>query len=174
MMFSSCRTRSGSRLAGVALLILVVSLWISSERAHAQTAPVLVDLGTLGGRFSTAIAVNASGHIVGESETANGERHAFVWTPNGGMVDLGTLGGASSSPRAINALGHVAGSSQTGNGDTHAFFWTPLTGMIDLGTLPGSSSSQATALNDSNQVVGANNQESVVFPIQNPWLLLVA
>ena len=51
MMLSSCRTRSGGRLADVFLLMLVVSLWISSERAHAQTAPVLVDLGTLGGRF---------------------------------------------------------------------------------------------------------------------------
>ncbi len=164
MMFSSCRTRSGSRLAGVALLILVVSLWISSERAHAQTEHCSSISARWGDASGTAIAVNASGHIVGDSETANGERHAFVWTPNGGMVDLGTLGGASSSPSAVNALGHVAGSSQTGNGDTHAFFWTPLTGMIDLGTLPGSSSSQATALNDSNQVVGANNQGSVVFP----------
>ena len=80
MIFAAFRTGTGSPRAGVAPLIFVVSLLILSERARAQTAPVLVDLGTLGGRFSTAIAVNASGHIAGESETANGERHAFVWT----------------------------------------------------------------------------------------------
>ncbi len=55
----------------------------------------------------------------------------------------------------MNALGHVAGSSQTESGETHAFLWTPATGMIDLGTLPESTSSRATALNDSNQVVGS-------------------
>ena len=162
-MFASFRTRTASSFTCVALIILVASLLIFSPGARALTAPVLVDLGTLGGRVSNAIAVNASGHIVGNSETATGEFHAFLWTPDGGMVDLGTLGGATSSARAINALGHVAGSSQTGNGDTHAFFWTPLTGMIDLGTLPGSSSSEAAALNDSNQVVGSNIQGSVPF-----------
>jgi probable HAF family extracellular repeat protein len=163
MMFASRRTRTASRFTCVVLIVLVASLLTFSPGARAQTAPLLVDLGTLGGRISNAIAVNASGHIVGNSETATGAFHAFLWTPNGGMVDLGTLGGATSSARAINALGHVAGSSQTGNGDTHAFFWTPLTGMIDLGTLPGSSSSEAAALNDSNQVVGSNIQGSVPF-----------
>ena len=68
----------------------------------------------------------------------------------------GTLGGLGSTATAINALGHVAGSSETQSGETHAFLWTPSTGMIDLGTLPESTSSRATALNDSDQVVGTS------------------
>ena len=163
-MFASFRTRTASSFTCVALIILVASLLIfftGGTRTNCTSARRSRHVrGTLSVH---AIAVNASGHIVGDSETATGELHAFLWTPDGGMVDLGTLGGATSSARAINALGHVAGSSQTGNGDTHAFFWTPLTGMIDLGTLPGSSSSEATALNDSNQVVGSNIQGSVAF-----------
>ena len=148
------KSRTDGRLVGAALLIQVVSLCIFSQRAHAQTAPVVVDLGTLGGYYSTAIAVNATGFIVGNSQTATGAWHAFLWTSNGGMVDLGTLGGVGSEATAVNALGHVAGNSQTQSGDTHAFVWTPSMGMIDLGTLPGSTSSNATALNDSDQVVG--------------------
>ena len=81
MMFSSCRTRTGSRLASVALLIFVVSLWIFSERAHAQTAPVLVDLGTLGGCFSDCYRGERDGvTLSASSDTATGEWHAFLWT----------------------------------------------------------------------------------------------
>lgn len=41
----------------------------------------IVDLGTLGGSFSYANAVNEEGQIVGQAETNNGEGHAFVWYP---------------------------------------------------------------------------------------------
>ena len=51
----------------------------------------MVDLGNLGGLFSTALAVNASGEVVGQSSN-DVAVHAFSWTARGGMVDLGTLG----------------------------------------------------------------------------------
>src|SRR5439155_1354085 len=51
----------------------------------------MVDLGTLGGSDSFALAVNAGGQVVGGvSGTRN---RAFSWTPAEGMIDLGTLGG---------------------------------------------------------------------------------
>jgi probable HAF family extracellular repeat protein len=53
----------------------------------------MTDLGTLGGVFSEARAVNASGQIAGQSSLANDAiSHAFSWTQAGGMVDLGSLG----------------------------------------------------------------------------------
>jgi probable HAF family extracellular repeat protein len=119
----------------------------------------MVDLGTLGGTFSQAIAVNASGQVVGFSTTAGGETHAFSWTQTGGMVDLGTLGGTFNQAIAVNASGQVVGFSTTAGGDTHAFSWTQTGGMVDLGTL-GGTLSRAIAVNASGQVVGFSSTTS--------------
>ena len=72
-----------------------------ATQAAAQIRPI--DLGTLGGTDSYAIAVNESGQVVGVSQAAGGAEHAFSWTAAGGMIDLGTLGGGSYSlPNAVN------------------------------------------------------------------------
>jgi probable HAF family extracellular repeat protein len=40
----------------------------------------MVDLGTLGGSYSTPVAVNASGRVVGYSTTAgDAASHAVLW-----------------------------------------------------------------------------------------------
>ena len=40
----------------------------------------LIDLGTLGGDYSVAVAINPRGDVVGEGETTSGENHAVLWT----------------------------------------------------------------------------------------------
>ena len=86
----------------------------------------MIDLGTLGGTASYAVAMNVGGQVVGFSTTPGDvEGHAFSWTEAGGMVDLGTLGGTSSFAAAVNASGQVVGSSWTaGDIESHAFSWT--------------------------------------------------
>ncbi|MGH9921008.1 MAG: hypothetical protein ACRD6W_19335 [Nitrososphaerales archaeon] len=121
----------------------------------------LVDLGTLpGGSESRATRVNNRGQIVGWADTTNvqpgadsGIRHAFSWTPTGGMVDLGTFGGSASTAAAVSDGGQVVGYSDLASGAWHAFLWTQAAGMRDLGTLGGSTST-AHAINDDGQIVG--------------------
>jgi probable HAF family extracellular repeat protein len=110
-----------------------------------------MDLGTLGGSWSIAVAINSLGQITGESETSSSHIRAFLWT-NGTMTDLGTLGGNSSSPVAMNDSGQVVGWSDTASGQGHAFLWAG-GAMTDLGTI-ASTGSQAVAINRDGHVAG--------------------
>lgn len=92
------------------------------------TPNVLVYLGTLGGKSSEARDINDSNLIVGFSETAQGNTHAFVWHAEYGMRDLGTLGGKNSRAFAINNNGQIVGESETPNGEMHAVMW-----VVDYG-----------------------------------------
>jgi len=129
-------------------------------RADLALAPTpsytITDLGTLGGASAGARAINNVGQVVGASETASGETHAFLWTATDGMKDLGTLGGTSSRAFAINSQGHVVGVSALASGEQRPFFWTPAGGMQDLGTF-GGGFGQALGINELDQVVGRSN-----------------
>jgi probable HAF family extracellular repeat protein len=133
---------------GIHLFLLAVA-----ATANAQVGWTVTDLGTLGGNFSNAEDINELGHVVGSSHAANGQEHAFLWTPSTGMIDLGTLGGTFSSATGVNDTGQVVGLSLVAAGGTRAFRWTAAGGMIDLGTLGGSHSA-AWAVNQAGQVVG--------------------
>jgi probable HAF family extracellular repeat protein len=113
----------------------------------------MVDLGTLGGNWSTPTAVNRAGQVVGNSYTTSNQQHAFSWTAGGGMVDLGTLGGSYVMLSAVSEGGQVIGSS-TPPGDVayHAFSWSRAGGMHDL-TFDGSASSPK-AVSNAGHVIG--------------------
>jgi probable HAF family extracellular repeat protein len=115
-------------------------------------------LGTLGGEFGTARAINASGVVTGFASNGSTLR-AFIWTEVGGMDDIGNFTPAGSSAgNAINSAGHVAGSGTTMAGDQHAFFWNGTDPMVDLGTIGTGTQSQALGMNDSDVVVGYGAQ----------------
>jgi probable HAF family extracellular repeat protein len=102
------------------------------------------------------VAINDRGQIVGNSVTASGVIHAFIWQ-HGRLRDLGTLFGKETRAVAINDRGQVVGYSNTGVNDdghamAHAFLWQQ-GHMKDLGTL-GGDYSYPSALNDRGQVIG--------------------
>src|SRR5262245_31925469 len=86
----------------VAAFVAVLGVGAPADAAVTPDARRLhvVDLGTLGGDASTGMALNDLGHVVGDSTTAAGQTHAFLWR-NGHMIDLGTLGGTVSTALAI-------------------------------------------------------------------------
>lgn len=136
-------------------------------QAGAITMYRVTDLGTLGGSFSRANAINNLGQIVGGSYNAKpdpttpgtNEVRAFLWN-RGVLTDLGTFGGADADQfggnvtgaTGINDEGQVVGGatynavSDPACGDengaitcNHAFLWAKGT-MTFLGTLKGMTS----------------------------------
>lgn len=111
----------------------------------------MINIGTLGGRFSMAFGINEDGYVVGKADTNKKEEHAFVWF-NDKMYDLGTLSGDYSEATDINDSLQVVGDATDRYGFGHAFLWQNGK-MQDLGTL-GSFISYASGINDLGEVVG--------------------
>ena len=130
-------------------------------------------LGTLGGTYSTAWAVNSLDEVVGTSHVPDGSPHAFLWS-RGRMLDLGTLGGSYSQAYAINDLGVVTGVYQTTAGESRAFRWTRARGMVDIGpddSVPGVVGGFTSGINVLGQVVGSVNLSDGAFraAVRHPW-----
>jgi probable HAF family extracellular repeat protein len=140
----------------------------SESRAFVWTAQTgMIDIGTLGGAYAQAYAINDAGYITGASQTQGMSpmvtTHAFIYQPlspsTQRMRDLGVLGGLSSYGMAINNYNHVAGYSTITTNDerVHAFLHDGKM-MIDLRSLgtKGSDTDVSVALgvNSLDQVVG--------------------
>jgi probable HAF family extracellular repeat protein len=120
--------------------------------------------------------INDLGQVVYHAVNADGDRHAFRYTPaqDGNPAryeDLGAIGvrkdGTSESTAyAMNNLGEVVGDSTTSSPKAPylAFRYTDGVGMVNLGALdkeavfPGS---WATSINDARQVVGYSGYRDV-------------
>jgi probable HAF family extracellular repeat protein len=132
----------------IASLFLFVSA--ISMRLTAQVEYTVIDLGSLGGSFSSPNTMNNRGQITGGSSLKGDELfHAFFWD-NGTMTDLGTLGGPISVGAGINESGEVVVGADTnmfgGLPNTicataaicRMFIWRKGVRVVpDLGTLEG-------------------------------------
>jgi probable HAF family extracellular repeat protein len=131
----------------------------------------LVNLGVIGGKYSSARGINNRGWVTGAS-TLKGSKssHAALWRA-GRLTDLGTLGGPNSyfNGTVKNTRGEVAGVSQVAQTDPYledfcqesffnptylcqGFSWQDGV-MTALPTL-GGNNSFATGANNRGQIVG--------------------
>jgi len=149
-----------------------------------RSGHAIKNLGTFGGSFSTGVAVNNQGQVVGGATNTTADPYAagigpcwslncwpsaaqwraFIWQ-QGVMTDLGTLGtGNDAVAGLINDAGQVAGVAYTNtmaNPKTDIptqdpFFWEQGGPMVDMGTL-GGTLGFPTSINKSGQVVGQSN-----------------
>jgi probable HAF family extracellular repeat protein len=124
----------------------------SYARKDATGSFTVTDLGTLGGSYSSAQAINALGEVTGISSLPDGSDRAFIYSVSGGMVDLGTLGGTIGIGNAINRSGEVAGYATRADGTYRAFLYADGK-MNDIGDLGGGTAA-AWGINDAGMVVG--------------------
>ncbi|UZR27247.1 hypothetical protein [Methylococcus mesophilus] len=120
----------------------------------------MVDLGTLGGPNSEAVAVNANGQIAGTSDTsfnqAQNQVHVFVYQ-YGAKSDYGNLGGLNyARARGINNYGQVVGEGLVADRKWHAFAsqhgaLVDLNGLIDPAS--GWTLEEALAINDNGEIL---------------------
>ena len=127
----------------------------------------IIPLGTLGGLYGFATAINERGQVTGAARTAVDELHAFLWEEDNGMTDLAP-GETVSRSRGINNRGQIVGNVGTsGFGDcnrvdvpqvfpTRAVMWGGDGTITDLGTLGGIFAT-AKGINDRGLVVGASS-----------------
>jgi probable HAF family extracellular repeat protein len=121
---------------------------------------MMTDLGTLGGKRSTAYDINKLGQVVGVSSLV-GESpiHAFWWQSGSTMVDLGTLAGDPDSEGfSINDSGQIVGfSGNLVSGAQSAVIWQG-GAITDLNTLTPATTPwfifEADGINRFGQIVG--------------------
>jgi len=141
--------------------------FVQVQHAARWQNQAITDLGTLGGHFSFAYAIDNANRIVGMSFTPeDANRRATLWQ-GGAAYDLGTLGGANSQAYSICDAGFVVGLADTAGGAPHAFRFTinaqgAVTLRVDLGALGGGYST-AMGVNDEGVVVGTSHGSAFIW-----------
>lgn len=131
---------------------MIVGTYVNNVGTHAFLLKdgVFVDMGTLGGSYSTAFAVNSKGAATGYSYDHLFHLHPFIYQ-NGAMRDLGTLGGNNAYAYDINSHGVVVGTSEDGFGHTVAMIYD---GIMRPALPVATSFSTAKSINDHGDIVG--------------------
>lgn len=132
---------------------LVAPLIVAAAYSFATPLYSVVDLGTLGGSYSQANAINDSGVVAGHTTTIGGETHIFYYDT--AMHDLGGLGLKDGYAFDINSSGQMAGQTKNNGNYLRAYMYSPTGGGVvsNMG-FPLLSYNEGLGINDYGSVVG--------------------
>lgn len=124
-------------------------------------------LQTLGGRYNSALAINASRQIVGLSSQESGLFHAVLWTPDGRVRDLTPLSSDYSAAYSINKLGYIVGGTASSDDETqNAFMYVNSVFTLLFGPRPYST---AFDINSAGTIVGASFEGFRTNSVATKW-----
>jgi len=110
-------------LSVIAVLFVITILILSFSRKSFPEYQ-FTDLGTLGGEFSYANAINNHGCVVGYSHTEDDKVHPFYWSIEDGMIDIGEFAGEDNcTATTITDSGFVVINAGHRNFDLRLFIW---------------------------------------------------
>ena len=150
--------------------LLTACVVLASASPASANGYTFSDLGTLGGPYSSAAAINNVGQIVGWSDTAvlpwpSISRHATLWNDGAHVTDLGTLGGDQSYATGINDSGQVVGFGYTtDNKSVLPITWHGTT-MTTLDTFASEPlfGGNALGINNTGQIVGGSGFQPALW-----------
>lgn len=146
----------------------------SETHAFLYTNGQAQDLGTLGGHFSSAQAINAQGQVIGDASTA-GDAATFGYVySQGTMSSLNGLGATRSHANAINDAGTVTGWYLGSDGRQKAFVYQ--NGVMSTLDVPGLRS-EGIAVSSDGRIVGnvtTANGDRQLFVSENDNIRLIA
>jgi probable HAF family extracellular repeat protein len=119
------------------------------ERAFLHDGEAMRDLGTLGGRFAWAKAINDQGQIVGWAETADGSDHAFLYDATGMKNLCASLAARYSRAEDSNSAGQIVGYAANHGGFLYCDGELIFLGRVAEGM------GAPLAINDVAQIVGS-------------------
>lgn len=143
-------------------LFVAVALLMSTVQANAN-GYTFTDIGTLGGNWSIATAINNAGQVAGSSTTSTSTftPQAYIWA-DGQITGLGTLGGNISAAADINNSGQTVGFSYLQN--DYGPVPTLWSSNDKTSLSPNVQSfSRANAINNKGQIVGEVNNRATLW-----------
>jgi len=106
-------------------VVVIAALIAQAQASGRRDRYVVVNLGTLGGTFSSAYGINNLGWVIGAANLAGDQtEHPVLWR-DGSIIDLGTLGGENGAAGfpLKNSLGLIPAFAQTSETDPLGENW---------------------------------------------------
>jgi len=140
---------------------------LSPSRAFINRGNGLVNLGTLSGNNSDAVAINDKGQVLGNWTTRNGQQRGFLYY-QGRRRDIGAVPGKVTTYTDINNAGYITaiGSAPSFSDGVRSYLRAPGGQFRDIGNLPFDEPTltNALALNNRKQIAGESGP--LIFPDQ--------